>query len=222
MHIWGAIIPIKPMMPTKQTQIAAIKEAKKSPTNLREVVLTPIFLAIFSPPSKALNLQDKARKMTKEMMMTIEAMRFSFIVILSKFPKLQLMTVANCTSSAKYWIRVVIAWKRLDKAIPTRTTVVGEKRLKEEMSKTVPTHNKAIMKAHKETISGLAATITKLAPVPDAKMMAILAPSVAALETPKVVGLAIGFFKQVCMMSPDIASPPPIRRAAKVLGSLTL
>ena len=44
------------------------------------------------------------------------------------------------------------------------------------------------------------------------------APNTAALETPKVEGEAIGFFKVDCMISPDTESPIPAKRAARRRG----
>ena len=54
---------------------------------------------------------------------------------------------------------------------------------------------------------------------PPAKaMIDKLAPNTAALETPKVEGLAMGFFKVDCMIRPAMDSPAPATMAAMVSG----
>lgn len=53
---------------------------------------------------------------------------------------------------------------------------------------------------------------------PLSMMMATLAPRTDAFDTPSVIGDAIGLFKQVCMIRPDIDRPIPHKTAARTLG----
>lgn len=59
-------------------------------------------------------------------------------------------------------------------------------------------------------------------PVPDKINIAILAPKLAALETPKVEGDAIGFFNVCCINNPLKDKLPPTIKAPNVLGILIL
>lgn len=117
-----------------------------------------------------------------------------------------------------------MALKRVEKESPLKTRVSGEKFCVFAINSIKRMAAKEKRKAIEETAYGLKEFQLELLFVatfpPLNRMIATFAPSTDAFEIPKVAGDAIGLFRHICMISPDIDNPIPHKIAANTRGSL--
>ena len=130
--------------------------------------------------------------------------------------------LATFESLEKYWTIAVKEENKPPKAIPHKATVDGEKPLNLDRNKTIRIAIKAMIKEQVETRYGLVIERTVLEEkFPLEKITkAIVAPNVAASDTPKVEGEAIGLLRQYCIMAPDNVNPVPTSKEAITLLNL--
>ena len=125
--IWGAIIPIKPIIPTYDTVTAHIIDAKNKEIKRSKGTLMPKDLAILSLEYNALYLLTLIIKKEKEIIIIINTNKSSLKLALDKSPKEKWTLDASKVSLAKNCNIVVIELVKLEIAIPLIATTAGEK-----------------------------------------------------------------------------------------------
>ena len=174
----------------------------------------PRLTAVSSPLSRALKSQRRSTKQTLAQRTTAHILPTSPQSVPPRSPKVQNTRVDSCTSSAKYWRRVVAPVNMELMATPARTIPSGET-CRNRLSPRI-TRATAMLpaKAHR----GIATLPRPPADPICSTMIAKAAPKLAPWDTPRVEAEARGLRRMAWSTQPEIPRPPPAMRAVQMRG----
>src|SRR5690606_425252 len=208
--MWGAISPIKLIVPTNETAKAAKKLIRSNEVKRSRCTLMPKLAARSSPKRKAVSRHESRIANGKIMAMAINMAPTLGHVARDKLPMVQNTNDCKSSALAINCIKDTSALNENTSAMPNSTSP----ELLIEPQRATASSNRAENTAK---IKALLATIHACGKpgIDKFKIIAKDAPKAAAEEMPSVNGLAKGLFRIVCISAP--ASPKASPTATAIM-----
>lgn len=205
--IWGAINPIKPIIPPAQTAAAAPKEPAVKQRNLVLEIFTPRDCAEISPDDIISRGLIQRRHKINDRIAGNKINCNSVQPLPLKLPKVQTYILYNSLSLTSRIAEDIDVKKTLI-ALPAKRSRIGSAEVR-------------LLPAIRYTRKILAiAPIKAVEGIHKENKEPIIAPSAAPEETPSIEDSAKELLKKPWKIAPDAAKSPPHKRAKSVRGSL--